>query len=119
MKEKKKLKEVAEMKSVYVNDFLSKDCLELLNYAKSLKAVGFKFVYAHAGKIFAKKDVNARQILLKELDDVDQLLKSSVSKTAKVSGRRAGNDNDDDEIEDETEDEEEDDDDEDGFLSPN
>lgn len=110
MKEKKKLMQIDVMKNVYINDFLTKECLEILKYAKSLKAVGFKFIYVKAGKVFAKKDDNARQIILKSLNDVDLLLsKHAVGKGAR---QRLSVPQDED-------DGSEDDDDNDGYLSPN
>lgn len=112
MKEKRKLNEVADMKTVYVNDFLTKDTLELLKYAKSLKTVGYKFVYAKAGKIFARKDVNSKQVHLKDLEDVDHVLKSSISRQPRASTSRAATaDGDATDFSDEEVDD-------DGFLSP-
>lgn len=78
MHEKSKMKDIEEFKGVFINDFLCKESLELLNYAKSLKSVGFNFVYARGGNVFAKKDEKSRQILLRTMEDVDdQLCKSA------------------------------------------
>lgn len=74
MQEKSKMKEIEGLKKVYVNDFLCKETLQLLSYAKSLKSVGFKYVYAKTGNIFAKKDEKSRQIRLNSVEDVDDLL---------------------------------------------
>lgn len=71
---KSKLKKVDEFQNVYINDFLCKETLQLLNYAKSLKSVGFKFIFAKGGSVFAKKDENARQIRLRSMDDIDNIL---------------------------------------------
>lgn len=110
MKEKKKLKDIDELKTVYVNDFLPKESMEILQHAKSLKSVGFKYVYTREGKIFAKEQEDSRQILLRCMDDVDALLlKSSVGRRFRNSHGVVANDDE----------EGEDDDDDDGSLSPN
>lgn len=57
MSGKAKLKQIDELKTVYINDLLSKESLEVFNYAKTLKTVGYKFVYAKDGNIFARKDI--------------------------------------------------------------
>lgn len=84
LSEKSKLKEVEKYKEVYVNDFLSKETMEILKYAKSLKSVGFKFVYARAGIVFAKIDEKSRPYRLRKMEDVDGLL----CKTAGGARRR-------------------------------
>lgn len=116
MKEKKKLKEVDELKNVFVNDFLTKESLELLKYAKSLKAVGYKFIYTQSGKIIARKDEKSRQVFLKNMDDIDQLLmKSSANVPLRTNGASKGDHDDGDDDE-----QEEDEDDDNGcYLSPN
>lgn len=83
MKEKKKLNTLEGMKSVFVNDFLSKDSLELFKHAKSLKSVGFTSVFTSGGRIFVKRNVNSRQIRIRNMDDVDQLLLKSTNNRIK------------------------------------
>lgn len=74
MEAKTKLKQFDEFKNVYVNDFLCKESLQLLNYAKSLKSIGYKFIFAKGGAVFAKRDTNTRQIRLRSMSDVDDIL---------------------------------------------
>ncbi|KAI8117949.1 hypothetical protein CVS40_10315 [Lucilia cuprina] len=123
MREKSKLKEINELKNVFINDFLCKETLQLLNYAKSLKEVGFKFIYAKNGNIFAKKNEKSRQyiIILKTMDDVDELLSKTVGCGAKRKILDAINDDvsgDDEDDEDDVDDDVDDDDDP-QFESPN
>ncbi|KAI8118713.1 hypothetical protein CVS40_9708 [Lucilia cuprina] len=77
MNEKAKMKTIDELKSVYVNDFMSRETMEIFNYAKVLKEVGFKFVYARGSKIFAKRDEKAKQNQIRSMDDVDKILMSA------------------------------------------
>lgn len=115
MQEKSKLKQNEDLKNVFINDFLSKESMELFNYAKSLKQVGFSFVYTRGGNVFVKKDSNSKQICLKSLDGVDKLL----CKTAGGAKRKLlpAADNDDNNTDDDDDDEEDDDDTQ--FESPN
>lgn len=46
MMAKAKLKECDNTKAVFVNDLLSKETLSLLNYAKTLKPVGYFLVFS-------------------------------------------------------------------------
>lgn len=82
MKEKNKLKNMDDMKAVYINDLLSKENLELLHHAKSLKSVGFKFVFAQGANIFVKKNFDSKSIRLKCLDDVDEMLMRAATGSA-------------------------------------
>lgn len=77
MSEKAKMKEIDSLKTIFINDFLSKETLELFNHAKSLKTVGYKFVYSRGVNIFAKKDEKSRQIRINSMDDVDKMLLSA------------------------------------------
>lgn len=87
LKEKKKLRECEDTKSVYVNDFLSKENIELLKHAKSLKSVGYKFIYAQGGYIYAKKEVHLRPMRIRSMDDVDSLLMNAAA--SGISKRRS------------------------------
>lgn len=87
MAEKPKLKEDSSLKSVYINDFLSRESMELLNHAKSVKAVGYKFVFVKSGKIFVKKDEKSRAIVVRSMEDVDKILLRS-SKGGVSTSRR-------------------------------
>lgn len=91
MEEKPKLKDIEELKNVYINDFLCKESMQLFVYAKSLKSVGYKFVFAKGGVIYARKDANSRPIRLRSMDEVDKLLfksASAVSNTRRLAGRK-------------------------------
>lgn len=74
MSAKPNLKENVLTKTVYVNDFHSKETLNLLYYAKSLKSIGYQHVYARNGKVFCKKSNISRQLFIKCEDDVDKML---------------------------------------------
>lgn len=52
---KSKLREDKSTKSVYVNDYLSRETLSLFNHAKTLKTIGYCAVYTTGGKVYAKK----------------------------------------------------------------
>lgn len=89
MKEKKKLRETKEMKTVFINDLLSKDSLDLLHHAKALKAVGFKYIYAQNGHILVKKEDGVKPIRIRSMDEVDEILMNSAS-GGKGHGARPG-----------------------------
>lgn len=55
LKEKKKLRECEDTKSVYVNDFLSKENIELLKHAKSLKSVTSLYMPKGATSMLKKR----------------------------------------------------------------
>lgn len=74
MSSKSKLKEKENTNKVFVYDFLSKETLNLLNHAKSLKAVGYQHVYSRNGKVYCKKSDLAKQQLILCEDDVDNML---------------------------------------------
>lgn len=74
MDAKKKLKEKDNTKMIYVNDFHSKETLNLFYHAKSLKTVGYQQVYAANGKVFCKKTNTSKNILIRSEDDVDRML---------------------------------------------
>lgn len=109
MNEKPKLKQVEDLKAVYINDFLSRETVQVLNYAKSLKSIGYKYIFSRGCNIYAKKDENGRQICLRSMDDVDKILVMAVGGTSKQNRNRDEDSSDDD-----------DDNDDDGsFRSPN
>lgn len=87
MAAKKKLKESDETKSIYVNDYLSKESLELLNYAKTLKTVGYFSVYSYGGKIYAKKSSMNKPRFIRCAEEVDRILIEA--STNKYQGRRS------------------------------
>lgn len=72
MSSKSKLKE--KESNVYINDFLSKETLNLWNHAKSLKSIGYQYVYARNGRVFCKKNGISKQQLIRCEDDVDKML---------------------------------------------
>lgn len=59
---------------VFVNDLLSKETMSLLSYAKTLKSVGYATVYPNHGRIFARKSAISRPRLIRNEDDVDNIL---------------------------------------------
>lgn len=99
MHEKSKLKNIDGFKSVYVNDFLSRESMQMFNYAKSLKSVGYKFVFTKGGTVFAQFNENSKQIRLRTMDDVDKILCKSaggVSKKRQAAENESSDDDDDD-----------------------
>lgn len=84
---KPKLKENESTKAVYVNDFLSRETLGLLNHAQSLKTVGYRGAYARGGRVYVKKSDISRPKLIHSADDVDNLLLEAT--TARDRGRRS------------------------------
>lgn len=85
---KSKLKENDSLKTTYINDFLCKESMELLNHAKSIKAVGYKYVWTRDSKIFVKKDEKSRAVFIRNMDDVDKILLRSSQGAASNSRRR-------------------------------
>lgn len=84
MNEKSKMKKMDDLKTVYVNDLMCRETLDVFNHAKSLKTVGYKFVYARGGNIVAKKTFESNPIRIKSMDDVDRIL------TASAGGSKRG-----------------------------
>lgn len=83
---KPKLKENESTKAVYINDFLSRETLGLLNHAQSLKTVGYRGAYARGGRVYVKMSEISRPKLIHSADDVDTLL---LEATARGRGRRS------------------------------
>lgn len=71
---KPKLKANEDTKMVYINDFHSKETLNLLYHAKSLKSSGYQHVYARNEKVFCKKSDISKPIPIHCEDDVDAML---------------------------------------------
>lgn len=84
MASKNKLREKDETKNIYVNDFLSRETLALLNHAQSVKTIGYRRVYARFGRVYVKMNEFSRPKLIRCADDVDNLLLEG----ATTSGRR-------------------------------
>lgn len=74
MSMKKKLRENEETKSVYINDFLSKETLSLLNYAQTLKKIGYRAVYSVGERIFVKRSEMSKPRWMRNEEAVDELL---------------------------------------------
>lgn len=74
MSAKPLLKDNDSTKGVFINDYLSRETLSLLNYAKSLKGVGYRAVYAASGRIFAKRSELSKAKVIANEDEVDKLL---------------------------------------------
>lgn len=87
MSAKAKLNQKEETKSVFVNDYLGKETLNLLNHAKSLRSVGYRRVYAVNGKVCVKMSELSKPKLIKSADEVDQLLLESTKGTSRRSQR--------------------------------
>lgn len=71
---KPKLNENNDTKRVFVHDYLSRETMSLLNYAKSLRAVGYRSVYAADGRVFTKMSELSKPRQLKTIEEVDDLL---------------------------------------------
>lgn len=79
MSVKPKLKDNVETTAVYVNDFLSKETMDLLNYARALRNVGYRQVFARSGKVYCKKSEISRPYLIKDQSEVDWMLLNATS----------------------------------------
>lgn len=79
MKSKPKLKEMESMKTVYVNDYLSKEALSLFNYAKTLKTIGYGSVYTTGGRVYAKKSQISKPRYIKSEEDVDAIISEAAT----------------------------------------
>lgn len=71
---KPKLKENESTKSVFVNDFLSKETLELFNYAKSIKEVGYQIVFVKNGRVMYKRSAISRPQVIRSEQEVDEII---------------------------------------------
>ncbi|KAI8128520.1 hypothetical protein CVS40_1843, partial [Lucilia cuprina] len=87
MSMKSKLKENDETKKVYVNNFNSKETMNLFFYAKALKSIGYQFIFIRNGRVFCKKTEMSKQQLIHDVDDVDAILLNAT--TNKHWGRRS------------------------------
>lgn len=76
MSSKSKLREITEMKNVFIHDCLSKETMKLLNHAKSL---------AKENHIVVKKNEQAPTIIIKGMGDVDKLLLASSTTTTNMT----------------------------------
>lgn len=74
MSAKPKLKDNEATKGVFINEFLSRQTLGLLNHAQTLKTVGYRRVYVRGGKVYAKMNETSRPKLIHSADDVDSVL---------------------------------------------
>lgn len=74
MSMKPKLREREETKNIYVQDFLSRESMNLLNYARTLKTVGYRSVYAAGGKVYIKRSELSKPKIIRSEDDVNKLL---------------------------------------------
>lgn len=59
---------------VFVHDFLSKETYNLWYHAKTLRSIGYQYVYVRNGNVFVKKNDSTKQQLIRCEDDVDQML---------------------------------------------
>lgn len=71
---KHKLKENSNTKSVYVNEYLSKETLTLLNHARALKSIGYRQVYANGGRVYVKRSELSKPKVIRDSEEVDRIL---------------------------------------------
>lgn len=101
MSAKPKFKENENTISIYVNDFLSKESLELLRYARTLKSVGYHSVYSYGGKIFARRSAITKPKIIKNEENVNQMLMEATAYQSRRLSRKVIEVDDSDENEDE------------------
>lgn len=83
---KPKLKETECTNNVYVNDVHSRETLNIFHYAKSLKFVGYQFIYIRNERAYCKKRNRTKPKLLNN-EDVDKILLQAI--TSKQCKRRS------------------------------
>lgn len=88
MSAKPKLNETEATKTVFVNDFLSKETLSLLNHARLLKSVGYRRVYSTGGKVFIKMSELSKPKLISSANEVDELLLGAATNISRRSQAR-------------------------------
>lgn len=88
MSMKPKLKEGENTKNIYIQDFLSRESMQLLNYARTLKTVGYRSVYAAGGRIFIKKSELSKPKIIHSEDDVNKLLLDATTYQSRKSTSR-------------------------------
>lgn len=74
-----KLKLNENMNIVLINDFLSKETLNLYNYARALKEVVFSYVYSTNGTVFYKRSEISKSQIVRSEEDLDKILLNSVT----------------------------------------
>lgn len=87
MSSKPKLRENEDTKNVFINDFLGKETLALLNHARSLKNVGYRGIYVMAGKVYVKRSELSKPKIIKTVEDVDILLLDATTNNMRRSLR--------------------------------
>lgn len=88
MSVKPKLRETES--NIFVNDFLSRETLSLLNHAKTLKTVGYRAVYAAGGKIFVKRSELSKPKFIANEEVVDELLLEATTNRSRNRRSRHG-----------------------------
>lgn len=83
MMSKPKLKENDETKTIYVNDYLSRETMSLFNYAKTLKTIGYAFVYTNGARVYAKKSEITKPKLIRTEEDVDEIMTGAATTRTK------------------------------------
>lgn len=81
------LKGNESFKNIFVNDYLSKESINLLNYARTLKTVGYRSAYAVRGSIFVKRSELSKPKFIPNEEEVDRLLLEAT--TNRTRGRRS------------------------------
>lgn len=74
LRNKSKLRALADWKDVFLFDVLSKDSAETFKYAKLLKEKGYAFVYHLSGRIYAKEKEGSHPIHITNKRVVDDIL---------------------------------------------
>lgn len=85
---KPKLKENETTKDVFVNDMLSRETMNLFNYAKALKNVGYRSVYTASGRVFIKRSELSKAKMIRSEDEVDKLLLEATTNKQKRRSQR-------------------------------
>lgn len=88
MVSKPKLKENSATSGVFVNDYLSKETMQLFNYAKTLKNVGYRHIFVRNGKVQYKRTDISRPQVIRSVEDIDNILMKAATK--KTSGPSRG-----------------------------
>lgn len=95
---KSKLKDNEATKDVFVNDYLSKETLSLLNYAKSLFKVGYRAVYSVGERVLIKRSELSRPRIIRCEAEVDELLLEATTKKSTIRRSQQTAVNDEDEV---------------------
>lgn len=85
---KPKLREAEKTKKIYVNDYLGRETMNLFNYAKSLKKIGYRSIYVFEGRVFTKMSELSRPKLIRSVEEVDELLLKATTYRASIQHKQ-------------------------------